>query len=102
MKVPARLHKRLRALEQPEGDEISAIFRKYRSMKALRLATEKVREQRGEWTKEQQEAEDNEIRNAVGLTGMKKLRQDMLREQDQRRAREAAERARRSSGGEPP
>jgi hypothetical protein len=102
MKVPARLHKRLQALEQPRGDDINAMFRKYRGMKALRLATEKAREQRGEWTKEQQEAEDSEIRNAVGLTGMKKLRQDMLREQDERRAREAAERAQRSGGGEPP
>ena len=59
MKVPARLWKRLEALERPgpgPEDEINAILRKYRGMKALRLATEKAREQRGEWTKEQQEA----------------------------------------------
>jgi hypothetical protein len=102
MKVPARLHKRLQALEQPQGGDINAMLRKYRGMKALRLATEIARQQQGEWTKEQQEAEDSEIRNAVGLTGMKKLRQDMLREQDERRAREAAERAQRASRREPP
>ena len=88
MKVPARLWKRLEELERPgpgPDDEINAILRKYRGMKALRLATEIAREQRGEWTKEQQEAEDSEIKNAIGLTGLKKLRQDMLREQDKRR-----------------
>ena len=79
------------ALERPgpgPDDEINAIFRRYRGMKALRLATEKARELGGEWTKEQQEAEDNEIRNAVGLTARKKLRQDILREQDKRRSGE--------------
>ena len=38
-----------------------------------------------------QEAEDDEIKNAVGLTGMKKLRQDILREQDKRRSRRGFE-----------
>jgi hypothetical protein len=85
MKVPARLYKRLEALERPGGDdEINAIFRKYRGMKALRLATEKAREGGGERTRE----DDDAIRNAVGLTGVAKLRQDMLREQDRRRSGE--------------
>jgi hypothetical protein len=91
MKLPARFWKRLEALERPgpgPNDEINAIFRKYRGMKALHLAMAKVSERRGERTKEQQEAEDNEIRGAVGLTGMARLRQDMLREQDQRRSGE--------------
>jgi hypothetical protein len=91
MKLPARLWKRLEALERPgpgPEDEINAIFRKHRGMKALLLAIEKAREQRGEWTKEQQEAEDNEIKNAVGLTGMRKLRQDILRDRDKRRSGE--------------
>ncbi len=57
-------------------------------MKALRLAIERARELRGEWTKEQQEAEDNEIKNAVGLTGVRKLRQDILRDRDNRRSDE--------------
>jgi len=52
MKVPARLCKRLEALERPGGDdEINAILRKYRGMKALRLATEKAREGGGERTR---------------------------------------------------
>jgi hypothetical protein len=87
MKVPARLWKRLEALERPGpglDDEINAIFRKYRGMKALRLAIEKARELKGEWTRE----DDDAIKNAVGLTGLKKLRQDMLREQDKRRSGE--------------
>ena len=86
MKPPARLWKRLEALERPgpgPEDEINAILRKHRGMKALRLAIEKARELRGEWTKE----DDDAIKNAVGLTGMKKLRQDILREQDKRRSR---------------
>jgi hypothetical protein len=53
-------------------------------MKALRLAMEKAREGGGERTKE----DDDAIRGAVGLTGMKKLRQDILREQDRRRSGE--------------
>ena len=55
MKPPARLWKRLEALERPgpgPEDEINAILRKYRGMKALRLAIGKARERRGEWTKE--------------------------------------------------
>ena len=51
MKVPARLWKRLEALERPgpgPDDEINAIFRKNRGMKALRLAMEKAREGGGE------------------------------------------------------
>ena len=50
MKVPARLWKRLEALERPgpgPDDEINAILRKYRGMKALRLAIEKARELEG-------------------------------------------------------
>jgi hypothetical protein len=87
MKLPARLWKRLEALERPgpgPEDEINAIFRRYRGMKALRLATEKARELKGEWAKE----DDDAIKNAVGLTGMKKLRQDMLRDRDKRRSGE--------------
>jgi hypothetical protein len=85
MKVPARLYKRLEALEHPGGDdEINAIFRKYCGMKALRLAMEKAREGGGERTRE----DDDAIRGGVGLTGMKKLRQDILREQDRRRSGE--------------
>ena len=87
MKVPARLWKRLEALERPgpgPDDEINAIFRKNRGMKALRLAIEKARELEGEPTRE----DDDAIKNAVGLTGMRKLRQDMLREQDKRRSGE--------------
>ncbi|MGC1860798.1 MAG: hypothetical protein WA733_06645 [Methylocystis sp.] len=87
MKVPGRLWKRLEALERPgpgPDDEINAIFRKYRGMKALRLAIEKARELKGEPTRE----DDDAIKNAVGLTGLKKLRQDMLREQDKRRSGE--------------
>jgi len=52
-------------------------------MKALRLATEKARELEGEGKKE----DDDAIKNAVGLTGMKKLRQEILREKDERRSR---------------
>jgi hypothetical protein len=85
MKVPARLYKRLEALERPGGDdEINDIFRKYRGMKALRLAMEKARERGGERTRE----DDDAIRGGVGLTGMKKLRQDVLREQDRRHSGE--------------
>jgi hypothetical protein len=85
MKVPARLYRRLEALERPGGDdEINAILRKHRGMKALRLATEKAREGRGERTRE----DDDAIRGGVGLTGMKKLRQDVLREQDRRHSGE--------------
>ena len=52
MKLPTRLYKRLEALERPGGDdEINAILRKYRGMKALRLATEKAREGGGERTR---------------------------------------------------
>jgi hypothetical protein len=65
-------------------DEINAIFRKHRGMKALRLAIEKARELKGEPTRE----DDDGIKKAVGLTGLKKLRQDMLRERDERRSRE--------------
>ena len=87
MKVPARLWKRLEALERSRpgpDDEINAIFRKYRGKKALRLAIEKARELKGEPTRE----DDDVIKKAVGLTGLKKLRQDMLRERDERRSRE--------------
>lgn len=87
MKVPARLWKRLEALERPgpgPDDEINAIFRKYCGKKALRLAIEKARELKGEPTRE----DDDAIKKAVGLTGLKKLRQDMLRERDERRSRE--------------
>jgi hypothetical protein len=45
-------------------------------MKALHLATAKVRELKGPATMEDEDA----IKNAVGLTGMKKLWQDVLRE----------------------
>ena len=49
MKVPARLYRRLEALERPGGDdEINAILRKYRGMKALRLAMEKAPVKAGE------------------------------------------------------
>ena len=52
MKLPTRLYKRLEALERPGGDAgINAILRKYRGMKALRLATEKAREGGGERTR---------------------------------------------------
>jgi hypothetical protein len=87
MKLPARLWKRLEALERPgpgPDDEINAILREYRGMKALLLAIEKARELEGERTKE----DDDAIKNAVGLTGMKKLRQDMLRDRDKRRSGE--------------
>ena len=85
MKVPARLWKRLEALEPPgPDDEINAIFRKHRGMKALHLAIEKARELQGEPTRE----DDDAIRGAVGLTGMKKLRQDVLREKERIRSRE--------------
>ena len=85
MKVPARLCKRLEALERPGGDdEINAILRKYCGMKALRLAMEKARERGEERTREG----DDVIRGAVGLSGVAKLRQDMLREQDRRRSDE--------------
>jgi hypothetical protein len=87
MKPPARLWKRLEALERPGpglDDEINAIFRKHRGMKGLRLAIEKARELKGEPTRE----DDDGIKKAVGLTGLKKLRQDMLRERDERRSRE--------------
>jgi hypothetical protein len=85
MKAPARLRKRLEALERGGGDDqIKAIFREYRGMKALRLAMAEARELEGERTKE----DDDAIKNAVGLTGLKKPRQDMLRERDERRSRE--------------
>ena len=71
-------------------DEINAIFRKHRGMKALLLAIEKARLLQGEPTREDEDA----IRGAVGLTGMKKLLQDVLREEERIRSRElcAAER----------
>jgi hypothetical protein len=53
-------------------------------MKALRLATEKARELEGEGKKE----DDDAIKNAVGLTGVRKLRQDILRDRDKRRSGE--------------
>ena len=87
MKPPARLWKRLEALESSAREEINgqgeinAIFRKYRGMKALRLAIEKAREFKGEPTR----ADDDAIRGAVGLTGMRKLRQEILWAQDRQR-----------------
>ena len=95
MKPPARLWKRLEALERPgpgPDDEINAILREYRSMKALRLAIEKARELKGEGTREN----DDAIKSVVAhgrlrrntQTGMKKLRQDILRDRDKRRSGE--------------
>ncbi len=85
MRLPARVAKRLVAVEQRAAtSEIDLIFKKYRGMKALKLAMAAAKPaQAGEAPREPAGAE------VGGLTGVARMREAMRKEKAERMAREA-------------
>jgi hypothetical protein len=82
MRLPARLAKRLVAVEQLAAtSEIDLIFKKYRGMKALKLAMEAAKA--GEAPREPADAK------VGGLTGVAGLAEAMRKEKAMRMAKEA-------------
>jgi hypothetical protein len=69
MRLPARLAKRLVAVEQRAAtSEIDLIFKKYRGMKALRMATEAVKA--AQTSEAPREPADAKVGEPTGMAGL--------------------------------